>query len=62
MKKELQWISLALWWVVLIGFLGPFLISADSTIAVIAGFLLILGSAYATYRIARRTYIQITES
>lgn len=62
MKTELKWICLALWWVVLIGFLAPFLISAESTIAVIAGFLIILVSAYGTYRIARKTYIQITKS
>lgn len=62
MKTELKWICIALWWIVLIGFLAPFLISAESTIAVLAGFLIILVSAYATYRVARKTYSQITES
>lgn len=62
MRTEIKWICIVLWWVVLIGFLAPFLISAESTIAVIAGFIIILVSAYATYRIARKAYIQITES
>lgn len=53
MKAEIRWIALVMYWAALIGLVGPFLISAESDIAVIAGFALIGSSAYATYRFIR---------
>lgn len=53
MKAELKIIALLVWWLVLLGLVGPFLISAESTIAVVAGFILIGVTAYGTYRYAR---------
>lgn len=61
MKTELKWIALGMWWLVLLGLIGPFLISAESTIAVIGGFLLLGISSYATYRIIRRLLPEETD-
>jgi len=61
-KKELFWIGIILWWVVLFGFVGPFLISAESTIAVLLGFALIGVSAYTTYRLIRRNFTKRTDN
>lgn len=53
-KKELFYIGAAIYWLILVGFVAPWLVSAESTIAVIIGFALLIGSAYATYRIIRK--------
>jgi hypothetical protein len=58
MKRELSLILLALYWLALIGFIGPGLISARSSELVLIGLLLILVSAYATYRLARNALAQ----
>jgi hypothetical protein len=50
MKKELIWIAIGIYWLLLLGVLAPWLISAPSDIAVFLGFGLIGASAYATYR------------
>ena len=52
-KKELLFIAIALWWIVLLGWLGPALLSMNNTVAVLLGIAVILGSAYATYRCIR---------
>ena len=51
MKIELQWIGIFLWWLVLFGFVGPFLVSAENDSAPIIGFLLVISTVYATYRV-----------
>lgn len=53
MKKELLVIGIGLWWIVLLGWLAPALLSMNDTVAVLFGIALILGSAYATYRFIR---------
>jgi hypothetical protein len=53
MKTELKWIAFCVLWIVLLGWVLPWLISAPSTIAVIVGFLIILVFGYGTYRFIR---------
>lgn len=53
MKTELKWIALWVYWLLLLGLVAPWLVSAPSTLAVFAGFALLGGSAYATYRLIR---------
>ena len=62
MKKELQWIGIVLWWVVLFGFVGPFLISAENDAAPIIGFLLLISTMYATYRVIRNSIPKESQS
>jgi hypothetical protein len=52
-RKELTIIAIVLWWAFLLGFGGPFLVSAASTEAVLLGFALLLISGYLTYRYVR---------
>lgn len=54
MKIELKWIALWLYWLALLGFVGPWLISAPNDAAVLAGSFLLLASGYTTYRLIRR--------
>ena len=54
MKNELLWGAIALYWLALIGLIGPALISAASTELVLAGFALFLVSGYASYRYIRK--------
>lgn len=53
MKTELKWIAFCVLWIVLLGWVLPWLISAPSTIAVIVAFLIILVFGYGTYRFIR---------
>lgn len=53
MKTELKWIAFCVLWIVLLGWVLPWLISAPSTFAVIGGFVLLLGFAYGSYRFIR---------
>lgn len=50
MIKEIKLILAVLYWAVLIGWLLPMLISAAHTELVILGFILLIVSAYVTYR------------
>ncbi len=50
MKRELLHIAVVLYWAFVIGIAAPYLISAPHSELVIAGFALLLGSAYITYR------------
>lgn len=53
MKLELKNIALTVCWLVLLSLVAPYLISSASTELVAAGFVLLLGSTYATYRYIR---------
>lgn len=53
MKTELKWIAFCVLWIVLLGWVLPWLISAPSTIAVIVGFIILLVFGYGTYRFIR---------
>jgi hypothetical protein len=53
MKTELKAIGIILWWLVLFGFVAPFLVSAENDAAPIIGFLLVIATLYATYRVIR---------
>lgn len=50
-KKELLILVVAIWWIALVGFIAPALISAASTEMVLFGAGLLLASAYGTYRL-----------
>jgi hypothetical protein len=54
MKRELKWIAVAVGWLVMLGFVGPALISCDDTLGVLLGVVLILSYAYFTYRFIRK--------
>jgi hypothetical protein len=54
MKTELKWIALVLYWLALLGFVAPALVSAASNEAVFAGVGLLGVSAYLTSRYVRR--------
>lgn len=54
MKNELKWIAFCVLWIVLLGWVLPWLISAPSTIAVMIGFGLILVFGYGSYRFIRK--------
>lgn len=54
MKTELKWIVMVIYWLLLLGLVLPWLISAPSTIAVVIGFVLLIASAYGTYRFVRK--------
>lgn len=54
MKQELKWIALVLYWLALLGLVLPALFSAAHTELVVAGFVLVGVSTYATYRGIRR--------
>lgn len=56
MKLELQWIGISLWWVVLFGLIGPFLVSAENDIVVAVGFIAVLSTAYGTYLHAKQHF------
>lgn len=56
MKLELKWIALWVYWLALLGLIAPWLVSAESTVAVLAGFALLGGSAYTTYRLIRGAF------
>lgn len=49
-KEEVKWLALALGWLLLIGLVAPWLISAESDIAVTIGIGAILAATYGTYR------------
>ena len=57
MKKELVYIAIGLWWLVLLGWLAPALLSMNDTLAVLLGIAILLGSSYATYRYIRHRII-----
>lgn len=54
MKNEIKWIAFCITWIVLIGWLLPWMISAASTLAVIGGFALLVASVYGSYRFIRK--------
>ncbi|UZV39822.1 hypothetical protein [Xanthomonas virus PB119] len=54
MIKEIKLVVFSLYWAALIGGILPYLISAKNTELVIAGFALLIVSAYVTYRLARK--------
>lgn len=60
-KLELKWIAIFVYWLILLGLVAPWLISAPSTIAVILGFVILGVSAYATYRVVLKTYVGETK-
>ncbi len=53
MKRELLYIAIGLWWLVLLGWLAPALLSRNDTSTVLIGVLILLASSYATYRYIR---------
>lgn len=50
MKRELQILAAVLYWAIVLGYAAPQLISAPNSELVIAGFALVITSAYLTYR------------
>lgn len=46
-------LALIIGWLLLIGFIGPWLLSAESDIAVTGGVIAILAAAYGTYRFVK---------
>lgn len=58
MRSELKVIAFVLYWLFLLGFAAPALISAPYTELVAAGFGLVLVSAYFSYRWIRRSINQ----
>ena len=53
MRREITFILLVLYWLVLFGLVAPYLVSLPNTEAVILGFALLIVSGYATYRYIR---------
>lgn len=51
MSRELKLIALVLWWIALIGFIAPALVSAKHTEGVLLGLFLLIANAYVTYRL-----------
>jgi hypothetical protein len=50
-RIDLAYIGLFVYWIVLLGIVGPFLISAADDLLLLGGVVLVLASAYFTYRI-----------
>lgn len=50
MKRELVSLAVVLYWAFVLGYAAPQLVSAPHTELVIAGFALVIASAYVTYR------------
>lgn len=61
MKRELITISILIYWVLLVGWVCPALISYPDTLLVSAGIALFLVSAYGTYRYAYNRYTQLNK-
>lgn len=49
-KEEMKWLALVIGWLLLIGLVAPWLISAESDVAVTIGIGSILAATYGTYR------------
>jgi hypothetical protein len=58
MKQELIGLVIGLWWLVLLGWLAPALLSMADNLAVLLGVAILLGSAYATYRYIRHRLLK----
>ena len=58
MKQELIGVVIGLWWLVLLGWLAPALLSMADNVAVVLGVAILLGSSYATYRYIRHWLIK----
>lgn len=58
MKQELIYLVIGLWWIVLLGWLAPALLSMANNAAVLLGIAIIIGSLFATYRYIRHCILK----
>lgn len=56
MKSELLIALGVAWWIALLGFIAPALVSSRSNEGVALGVALIFATTYSTYRLARRAF------
>lgn len=55
---NLKVVALIIWWVLVIGFIAPALVSAANTSAVLLGVVLLLGSAWVSAVFVKRVFVE----